>query len=143
MITAFDTLAASCRLPIFRRATPRAASRAVRRTRNRLGHAAEWVAAGFLTLKGYRVLARRYRARGGEIDLVAVRGGVVSFVEVKLRPTRADGYAALTASGARRLADAAASWIAARPRYQAHEQRLDAVLVTPWGWPLHVEGALG
>ncbi|MEQ1613083.1 MAG: YraN family protein, partial [Hyphomicrobiaceae bacterium] len=38
------------------------------------GALAEWAAAAFLVLKGYRIVERRYRSRAGEIDLIATRG---------------------------------------------------------------------
>ena len=53
--------------------------------RERRGRIAEWIAAAFLCLKGYRILARRYRSKLGEIDLIAVRGRRLAFVEVKRR----------------------------------------------------------
>jgi Uncharacterised protein family UPF0102 len=52
-----------------------------------LGIRAERVAVGLLRLKGYRILARRYQVREGEIDIVARRGDTVAFVEVKVRPS--------------------------------------------------------
>ena len=51
------------------------------------GLVAEGIAAWLLRLKGYRVLATRYRTPLGEIDIVARRGKVLAFVEVKARPT--------------------------------------------------------
>jgi hypothetical protein len=60
-----------------------------RRSAYRRGHFAEFAAAALLCLKGYRLLARRYRTPLGEIDLIAKRGRLVAFVEVKARPTRA------------------------------------------------------
>jgi putative endonuclease len=50
-----------------------------------LGRAGEDLAAEHLASRGYRILARRYRTRMGEIDLVAVRGDLLVFVEVKAR----------------------------------------------------------
>ena len=53
----------------------------------RRGHRGERLAAAALMLKGYRILARRYRTKLGEIDLIARRGNLVLFVEVKARRT--------------------------------------------------------
>jgi putative endonuclease len=50
---------------------------------NRKGEEGERKAAEYLQAKGYEVLARNYRTRRGEIDLVARKGGKVVFVEVK------------------------------------------------------------
>ena len=51
------------------------------------GRKAESLAAWWLRLKGWRILARRTRVPGGEVDLIAKRGRIVAFVEVKLRST--------------------------------------------------------
>ncbi len=53
--------------------------------RTALGLWGEARAARYLQVRGYRILDRRYRCREGEIDLVAARGGILCFVEVKLR----------------------------------------------------------
>jgi len=55
------------------------------------GGAAERVAASFLRERGYHVLERNFRCRGGEIDLIALDGSTLVFVEVKLRRTLARG----------------------------------------------------
>ncbi len=90
----------------------RAAS--ARRLAERRGRMAEWAAALWLILKGYRILARRARTPYGEIDLIAVKNLVVCFVEVK---SRADLVTALSAPGPRqlrRIASAAAHWMGKR-----------------------------
>jgi putative endonuclease len=83
------------------------------------GHVAECVALLVLMAKGYRPLARRYAAAGGEIDLIVRRGGTVAFVEVKARGLMAD---ALTSAATK-------TW------------RADAVFVAPRRWPRHLEAA--
>jgi putative endonuclease len=55
------------------------------------GTAGEAAAARYLTERGYHVLERNFRCRGGEIDLIALDGGTLVFVEVKLRRTLARG----------------------------------------------------
>jgi putative endonuclease len=63
-------------------------------SRRDLGDFGERVAAAHLEAKGYRVVATNARTRFGQIDLVAVRDGVVAFVEVKTRRGSAMGPAA-------------------------------------------------
>ena len=60
----------------------------------REGHAAEWIAALWLMLKGYQVLAFRLKGRGGEIDILARRGRVLAAVEVKRRDLERPRYPA-------------------------------------------------
>lgn len=114
----------------------------LRRTRWRQGHFAEYAAAAMLLFKGYRVLARRVRTPLGEIDLIAVRGGRLAFVEVKLRQSRAEAEAALNPRQRARIRRAAAFWIARNPRYQECEWGFDLVFARPWRWPQHLENAL-
>ena len=56
-----------------------------RRKAFRRGIVSEYVAAGYLLLRGYRILAMRYRSKAGEIDIIAADGDVLVFVEVKTR----------------------------------------------------------
>jgi putative endonuclease len=113
-----------------------------RLARYRRGRLSEVVAALLLLAKGYRILARRCRTPYGEIDLIAVRARRLAFVEVKLRPTRAEAEAALTHTQARRIAEAAEYWIARHRRYRDHDRGLDAVLVVPRRPPVHLPDAL-
>jgi putative endonuclease len=62
-------------------------------SRQRDGAAAEALAAAFLARHGLAILARNYRCRGGEIDLVAREGATIVFVEVRYRSSRAFGGA--------------------------------------------------
>ncbi len=68
---------------------------ASRRRTCRRGARSESLAAWFLRLKGYRILARGYKSASGEIDLIAARGSVVAFIEVKARDDRARALAAV------------------------------------------------
>jgi putative endonuclease len=64
------------------------------RSRTALGKTGEDLACRELERRGYAVLARRYRRRGGEIDIVARDGATLVFVEVKARENHAFGAAA-------------------------------------------------
>jgi putative endonuclease len=113
-----------------------------RRRCERRGRLAEFVAAALLCLKGYRILARRWRTNGGEVDLIAVRGRRLAFVEVKQRPTWEEAEAAKTAKQAQRMASVASRWVWRHPRYREHEIGLDAVLLVPGRLPRHQPNAL-
>lgn len=126
----------------FRSSDERDAGRKDRQSRLRRGRTGELVAAALLTAKGYRIAARRLATPYGEIDIVAVNGRRVAFVEVKRRRTIADGEAALTPHQAGRIARAADWWLARHPQLLDREVGLDAVLVVPFGWPRHIPNAL-
>ncbi len=96
-----------------------------RRQANRLGHAAEWRAVWRLRLAGYSILARRYKTKLGEIDIVARRGGVLAFVEVKARADLDDRGPTRCAAGSSAAWPRAASLFVARhPHYAAHSRAL-------------------
>ena len=107
----------------------------------RRGLWAEALGRAFLRLKGYRILAVRYRTPVGEIDLVAVRGRVLAIVEVKARGSYRTGSEAISARQQERLGRAAGVFVARHPRYAGYDVRFDALVVAPWRWPEHVAGA--
>ena len=109
------------------------------RLRNyRRGHRGEWLASLALIVKGYRIVARRYRTRLGEIDLIARRGDLVAIVEVKARPTLAAAMDAIGGMSERRIEAAADMWLARQRDYARLSMRFDMVAVLPWRWPVHV-----
>jgi putative endonuclease len=95
-----------------------------------------------LMLKGYRILARRHRTRLGEIDLIAVRGKRLAFVEVKRRPTIDGATQSIGERQTQRISAAAEQWVWQHPAYHNHEIGLDAVVVAPRRWPCHLANAL-
>jgi len=92
-------------------------------------------------LKGYRIIASRYRTPLGEIDIVAARGRVLALVEVKARSSRRAAAEALSQHQQERLQRAAAAFLARYPFFNQHSTRFDLMLVTPWRWPHHIIGA--
>ena len=110
-----------------------------RRKAYRRGHSSEWLAAAALLVKGYRILARRYRTRLGEIDLIARRGDLVLIVEVKARRTLVEAMQAIARDSERRIEGAADLWLARQPDFGRLSVRFDMVAVLPWRWPVHVE----
>jgi putative endonuclease len=107
----------------------------------RHGRRSEWLAALALMVKGYRIVARRYRTKLGEIDLIARRGDLVLIVEVKARPTLAEAMDAVGYGAGRRIEAAADLWLVRQPDYARLSLRFDLVAVLPRRWPVHVENA--
>jgi len=107
----------------------------------RLGHHAEWLAALWLMAKGYRLLARRYRTKLGEIDLIVKRGRTVAFVEVKARASVNAAEDAVTGEAERRIRNAADIWLARHPKAEGLTFRFDMVLIAPWRAPKHLVNA--
>ncbi|GAB4358046.1 MAG: YraN family protein [Oricola sp.] len=115
-------------------------ARRKRRAAYGLGHRGERFAAWALRLKGFRILARRYRTPSGEIDLIARRGDLVAIVEVKARPTLAEAMDAVTPYALRRIEAAADLWLSRQPDHARLSLRFDIVAVLPRRWPVHVPG---
>jgi putative endonuclease len=108
-----------------------------RKAAERRGRQAERIAAWWLRLKGWQILARRARTPLGEVDLVARRGSMVAFVEVK---ARASDDALNLAVDERRLARVAAAaeilWYDyGRP---GDDMRIDVMLLAPGRPPRHL-----
>jgi len=110
-----------------------------RRKAYRRGHRGEWLAALALTMKGFRIVARRYRTPLGEIDLIARRGDLVLIVEVKARPTLIAAMESLARQSEHRIEGAADLWLSRQKDYGRLSVRFDMVAVLPWRWPVHVK----
>lgn len=103
--------------------------------RHRLGCDGERLAAEHLTRRGFAILERNYRTRGGELDLVAFDGRVLVFCEVKTR--RSGGscggpFEAVSAAKQARVRRLASSWLRERGRERPYAEvvRCDAIGVT-------------
>jgi putative endonuclease len=101
------------------------------------GRRGETAAALWLALKGYRVLDRRVRTPVGEIDLVARKGALIAFVEVKARRTREEAAFAITPAAQARIARAAQIWLARHPWAAGLALRFDLIAITPRRLPEH------
>ena len=112
-----------------------------RKATERRGRRAEWLALGLLMLKGYRPLAMRVSASGGEIDLIVRRGGTIAFVEVKARATLIEAQNAIGRVKRQRFSRAVRSWIARHPFAGSLTLRADAVFIGGRGWPVHLVDA--
>ena len=106
------------------------------RSRQILGKTGEDLAVGELCRQGYAILARRYRTRFGEIDIVARDGAAIVFVEVKARRSARCGTAAesITAWKQRRIGAMALDYLAWAGRVDA-PCRFDVVAIDGAGSP--------
>ncbi len=113
----------------------------LRRRAFRKGHHAEAVAAIWLRLKGYRILARRFRCRVGEVDIIARRGAVLAIVEVKARNEVSVAVDAVQSAAWRRIEAAADVWRVRHPQPETLSMRYDIVAVTSAFRLRHLAGA--
>jgi len=111
-----------------------------RRKAERAGRVGETAAAWWLRLKGWRILARRVRTPAGEVDLIARRGNLVAFVEVKRRRSGAELDFAIDEYRLARVA-AAAEYLGARYMQPGDDMRVDVILIAPGRALRHIENA--
>ena len=109
-----------------------------RQRAERGGRRAESLAALWLQLKGWQIVAKRARTPVGEVDLIARRGRLLAFIEVKARATAEDASLALDEYRLRRIA-AAAEALAPRYMRAGDDIRVDAIFIVPWRLPRHLE----
>lgn len=108
-----------------------------RQEAERRGRGAETLACWYLRLHGWRILARRARVPGGEVDIVARRARTLAFIEVKARASEDAAAFALDDWRLRRVAAAAERLT---PRYvrDGDDVRIDALFIVPGRWPRHL-----
>jgi putative endonuclease len=112
-----------------------------RKKAERRGHWAEVSALMLLRLKGYRLLARRFKSHHGEVDLIMRRGSTTAFIEVKARPTHDDAVTSVNTYQSRRIAAAAGLWMMRDEKASQNHCRFDIVAVNSYLWPKHIENA--
>jgi putative endonuclease len=105
------------------------------------GRRAEIAAALLLMLKGYRILGFRLKTRQAEIDLLAIRRGVLAVVEVKRRTSLAVALDTVTFDQRERLRRAGAALAASRPSLKGAAVRLDLIALAPGKLPRHIPDA--
>lgn len=111
-----------------------------RRKAEKRGRRGEYLAAAALILKGYSILEMRYKTPMGEIDIIARRGKLIVFIEVKARPSVDEAVNAITFRARQRICAAGAQYLARKSR-GAFGQRYDVIAVRPRRWPVHIRDA--
>lgn len=106
----------------------------------RKGREGEAQAAQWLSAKGWKILAERVKTPVGEIDLIARKGGLVAFTEVKWRKRAADLATAIDERRLQRVA-AAVECVAHEYVEPGDDLRIDVILLAPGASPRHIANA--
>ena len=101
------------------------------------GILAEKITMLFLRLKGYQILAWRYKTYFGEIDIVAKKGKIIAIVEVKARRSDSDFEEVLRPRQMQRIKKAADFFLSRNSKFHDHQIRFDFVFVNQFFWPQH------
>ena len=104
------------------------------------GNFAELLACTLLIMKGYRILARRYKTSVGEIDIVARRGKYLAAVEVKYRPSIDEAKSCISRSQQRRIIQATQLFLQDRKMPNMFI-RFDIMAITSKKLPVHIQNA--
>ena len=104
------------------------------------GHKAEKLAIVILWLKGYKIMARRYKTPVGEIDIVARRHHRFVFVEVKRRKSHDQALRSVSQRQQHRIRRATEFYFVKHPKAKATEIRFDVIAFWPWKW-CHLKNA--
>lgn len=111
-----------------------------KRAARAFGLRAETLATFWLRAQLFTILDRNYRVQGGEIDIVAQRGHLIVFVEVKARADLETAALAITPQKQRRIQRAVHHWLARHPRSTGCALRADAILIAPGQLPRRIAG---
>ena len=108
--------------------------------KQRIGRGGEELAADYLQRQGYRIIARNYRTRQAEIDIIAKHKGVLVFVEVKTRRSKGFGHPkwAVTPAKQRKISMAALEYLK-KHRAMQSRARFDVVTIQRMDGNLHIE----
>lgn len=107
----------------------------------RWGIMAEKMCVWILRLKGYQILAQRYKTKMGEIDIIACRNGYLSFIEVKARPSVNAGLECISPKQRERISHAAQIFLSRNRKKDFNQMRFDVMVVVPWRFPYHLKDA--
>ena len=105
------------------------------------GRLAEFAAILLLTFKFYLILKTRYRNNHGEIDIIALRGKELVFVEVKLRKATESAQFSISHKQMERIKNAAIGFCKSRKWAGQKHWRYDVIACAPWKMPKHIKNA--
>ncbi len=103
------------------------------------GYWGEFFSILLLKIKGYKILAHRYKTVCGEIDIIACKRSTIVFVEVKARKNEEKCFTAITKHQLKRIQKASLLFLKYHPNVQNYFFRYDVILISNWKFPLHIE----
>jgi putative endonuclease len=103
------------------------------------GLVGEYIAIIIYTLKLYQILHHQKRYYVGEVDVIALRGRQLVFIEVKSR--RSTESDVISINQQKRIKKSAAAFLAFNPKYQNYNIRFDLVIIRPYALPTIIENA--
>jgi putative endonuclease len=109
-------------------------------TNDAVGRWAESCAKWWMRLKGYHIVAHRYKTPFGEIDFIARRGRTLVAVEVKYRKTQEIALEAVHPRQQKRIYDAF-TYFQTTLKWHPKTYRFDVICICPWRFPLHIVNA--
>jgi putative endonuclease len=105
------------------------------------GKWAEFFAILFLKAKLYRIIGRRVKTPVGEIDIIAMRGEQLAFIEVKMRNSIDSAISSLSHHQQRRLERASNYYMSGKERLSTKVVRFDLIALAPFRCPVHIKNA--
>ncbi len=105
------------------------------------GVLAEFIACVFLTLKFYRIIKLRYKSFSGEIDIIALKGKTLVFVEVKKRASENVLFDSITNKQKQRIINAAHIYLSRNKAFASYNKRFDAIFIRNNFVPKHIKSA--
>ena len=103
------------------------------------GLVGEYITILIYTLKLYQILHHQKRYYVGEIDVIALRGRQLVFIEVKSR--RSTEKDVVSINQQMRIKKSAAAFLSFNPKYQNYNIRFDLVIIRPYALPTIIENA--
>jgi len=103
------------------------------------GYLGEFIAILLLKIKGYKILATRYKTSCGEIDIIARKNNIVVFAEVKSRKSIEKCHIAIRDKQLGRIQRASQIFMSRNKKLAQDAMRYDVILVPDWNLPKHIQ----
>ncbi len=110
-------------------------------TNHAVGVQGEDMAAQYLLQQGYNILARRYKTKFGEIDLIVEKEHILCFVEVKIRQSTAEALESITARARTRIEKSALYYLSEHPEMMGRGMRFDVIAIAKPFQITHLDNA--